>query len=499
MSTPLEQVDEFIQGNEDSQVGVGKYLLIDVPDYNHGASSGDVDVNGIPKPTNKMRTFLRMGSSPADWAQDPGADLVKLAYQVGPTGKEPLAEKPATGFLSTVGSEEFPDVYPLFIDDQRERGVGNENPAGANGHGMTPADRVKESENFLTRGGWRDHTEGNRISTTRGDKVEVVHGNYKLIVMGRQMDPDQGSGWEATGNHIQDFASGTMPGASVTLTWIPEAYNDGVWLLQNSTENVYQYSRNAGNFKTENWGDLLETYTGSENPIRVGVGEQDGTQGHPHEHVIPPSRMPATAMPTTSSEGLPRGNPRIIEKTWAISIENSTGSAAWRIPQIEESTWAVSMNEVTDIETIVSRTRAGSMVDTTIAGAIVETTIAGMSVSTHIGPVIDTFVGLRLGVEVAGVVEVSGPFKVELSLVYSGSFHNFKDEMAILETTVTGIRTDLTTTNTEVAGVKSSVATTNTDLAATKTDLNTARTTLAAQQTQINTLYNVLSGAVMLG
>jgi len=33
---------------------------------------------------------------------------------------------------------------------------------------------------------WRDHTDGNRITTTGGDKVEVIGGNYFLVVRGRQ-------------------------------------------------------------------------------------------------------------------------------------------------------------------------------------------------------------------------------------------------------------------------------------------------------------------------
>lgn len=50
------------------------------------------------------------------------------------------------------------------------------------------------------RGGWRDHTDGNRITTVRGDRVDVVVGNYKRVVFGRN---DVGpSSWEASGGHI---------------------------------------------------------------------------------------------------------------------------------------------------------------------------------------------------------------------------------------------------------------------------------------------------------
>ena len=67
--------------------------------------------------------------------------------------------------------------------------------------------------------------------------------------------------------------SGTMPGASYYLEWIDDdrSYNPtdgqkGVWLLVNTTETVYEYARNAGNFREEVWGDVNETYIGSENP-----------------------------------------------------------------------------------------------------------------------------------------------------------------------------------------------------------------------------------------
>ena len=88
------------------------------------------------------------------------------------------------------------------------------------GNKLTMAQRQAESARLYSRGGWRDHSDGNRISTTYGDKVEVIRGNYKMIVMGRQDDTSQATGWEAGGSHIQDFAPGTMPGASYWLEWI---------------------------------------------------------------------------------------------------------------------------------------------------------------------------------------------------------------------------------------------------------------------------------------
>jgi hypothetical protein len=133
------------------------------------------------------------------------------------------------------------------------------------------------------------------------------------------------------------------------------------------------------------------------------------------------------------------------------------------------------------------------------AGAIVDTTIAGMNVSTSIGPVIDTFVGLRLGIEVAGVVEVSGPFKVELSLVYSGSFHNFKDEMKVMENNITGVKNDLTTANNEITATKNEINTVKTDLTATTTEVNANKTAISRLQMQMGGIKADAFNVIFLG
>jgi hypothetical protein len=153
-----------------------------------------------------------------------------------------------------------------------------------------------------------------------------------------------------------------------------------------------------------------------------------------------------------SSKGIPRGNPHIIEKTWASKIESYTGTSAWRIPSIHEETWAESMSDKTDCsgkitsstkaqdtdETthvegtasasttagiiaentnaglITENTNAGLMASATNAGAIFESTIAGAHVEFHggllhssieLGGVIDLFVGLKLDIDVSGTWE----------------------------------------------------------------------------------------------
>ncbi|EYF08873.1 hypothetical protein [Chondromyces apiculatus] len=412
-------------GNDDVKVQ-GKYLLLEVPDF---------DPND---PEDNRTSYIRLGKTNTNWQNEGGATLALMSYLAGAAGREgleALSAKHPNGqsfdvvelFESKSGTDEavkaiaeaidgpIEEVNLPFIDDNRRRGTGNVSPVGPPGHGLDPAGRAAVSADLHARCGWRDHCDGNRITTTYGDKVEVVWGNYKMIVMGRQWDPGQAMGWEASGNNVQDYAGATMPGASVTVEWIATAYNPaasdvfkpgeefpgGAWLLQNSTENVWQYSRNAGNFKEENWGDLWETYVGSENPTRISTKLTDGTEGHPTEHTTP--KLPPGAnwkketnvpMPVVPGVGLPRGNPHIIEKTWAIKMEAYTGSKKWRIPEMHEETWAETTSEVVDVSgdtssettvggTIKERTSAEAMDShTNVSGGVAEMTNIGGAIST---------------------------------------------------------------------------------------------------------------------
>jgi len=403
-----------------------KYLLISVPDF-------APDPSGAVAPTDRkgqmMTSYLRLGVPKV--GDDIGDELIQHAYDVGVVG--------FTGELTVPALTSGPDekVVTVFVDDERNRGDGTIEPLVAAGHGMTQEERYRRhTQHLKSRGGWRDHSDGNRISTTYGDKIEVIRGNYKLVVMGRQDDPGQSQGHEWSGNHVQDWGQGTMPGASVTLEWIQdgyvatppietaaavaadpakgieaapaEYYRGGAWLLINSTERVYQYSRNAGNFRQQQWGQKLETYVGSENPERIGTTDGAGYGGHPtkadhrsYHKVLDDNDLADKLSP--SSVGLPRGNPHIIEKTWATRIDTYTGTSGHRIPTIYEETWATTVDSKEDITTktetstvgthtstsnvttLTETTNVGTQVSTTFAGAIVDTTFVGIKNETTIG------------------------------------------------------------------------------------------------------------------
>jgi hypothetical protein len=426
----------------------GSYMLVKVPDYTDGLFEKRQDASGdLVSEQATMTSYLRLGSF--DWTKEsePAKELLRVIPQAGSPGDPRRGDDalyPAFDFSTINSFDDFPGVKALidnkdlskignreafFLDDVRTRAADLTTDPG---HGLTIAQRVRESARLYTRGGWRDHSDGNRISTTYGDKVEVVRGNYKMIVLGRQDDPGEAMGWEVGGSHIQDYAPGTMPGASMFLEWVPDYSiasgpdaRSGVWLLVNTTENVYEYARKAGNFREETWGDVHEAYIGSENPPDGTVnteGAWKGTDATPptglrawagSEGHHPPERLPGlkydlprdqlnriTPAWEHDNKDVVRSNPHIIEKTWARRIDSWTGSSACPVPYISEKTFADEINATTGSETervnkISEETWAEEVIEktnvlktvtsiTNVAGNITETTTAGTIVG-HTG------------------------------------------------------------------------------------------------------------------
>jgi len=286
-------------GQKEGKNVSGKYILIEAPNFNNASSE-----------TEAMSSYLRLGvvKDPAI-AANPGA----------PKGS----------------GEDLAARITSFIDDTRVR-------EGCPDY-LSPAVRQAETARLHTKGGWRDHSDGNRVTTTRGDKVEVIKGNYRMVVLGRQEDE---AGWDVSGGHVAESGI-TFDGAS-SIEYTTVDYG-GTWVVVENTVKGHVHTAYHGKVFDYYCGEIVESITGSETP--------DGTQP----------------------------NPVVTEKTWAESISSYTGSAAFVIPSITSETWAeimvdkttaTSMTSESTIMTMTSTTTAQTITDTTTATAITSTTTA---------------------------------------------------------------------------------------------------------------------------
>ncbi|WP_437679786.1 hypothetical protein [Sorangium sp. So ce131] len=338
----------------------GKFALLEVPDLNGGQPS-----------------YLRLGTA-APLGESPGDDL---------------AERIQT-----------------FIDDERKRdGCPDFVPV---------AERKAETAKLHTKGGWRDHSDGNRISTTQGDKIEVIQGNYRMLVLCRG---ERQAGWDVSGGHITEVSE--TFGGGTTIEWVQDY--GGTWKVVETTVK--------GEVQTTFHGDVTDYYYGK---IKYS---QTGTDTFPTLNVIDDYLDDTNP---SKPQAIPTENPEILERTWAKSIESYTGSETLPVPTIKDVTWADTMESEThaksmsdktfvkgastsetEAESITSSTKVeGTMKDTTDAGRIESSTTADKIVSvTHaetedemygnansftLGNSLTTVVGVESTINVGVVTEV---------------------------------------------------------------------------------------------
>ncbi len=321
-------------------VGVGgKYILIEAPNFNNAAQEATA-----------MSSYLRLGA-----VKDPA-----------------IAANPSAPKAS---GEDLAALVTTFIDDDRVRdGCPQFIPV---------ADRKAETAKLHTKGGWRDHSDGNRITTTRGDKVEVIQGNYRMLIRGRQ---DHDSGFESSGGHVSE--SGITFAGSSEIRWVDNY--DGTWRVVEETVK----------------GDVFTTYQGDTHDVYYG-NLKDSVTG-------------------TESPALGKENPVITDRTWAKSITSYTGSAALPVPLLADETWAdlieskttaTTMRDTTECGAMESSTRATSMTSSTTVTSMVDTTTAASMTSTTLCPaIVDTTIGNTVSTIVGSETEIVSGTVTELTI-----------------------------------------------------------------------------------
>ena len=222
---------------------------------------------------------------------------------------------------------------------------------------------------LLTRGGWREHTDGNRITTTRGDRVEVIGGNYKMVVLGRVFSRAASNGWgqsywESSGGHNKDGTN--TPGEVTSIVWkaseseCKDTYS-ATWKVYDETIKGKVCSRYTGNTYDYDECDLIVETIGS--PDSVGV-TASAAPAIPSADVADAQQQtnPEAGWVMSASPARKKINPDITETTKATSMEDEIHANQ-------------SIGAFIDEDEVI---RTSKVENTTVTGSITSNTFAGV-------------------------------------------------------------------------------------------------------------------------
>jgi hypothetical protein len=360
---PSQNQDPYVTKGEHNDY---KYLMLKVPDY-EGTRDG----------SDKKVSYLRMGANPRpqDNVTEEGSSLVDKAKNAIRNGKQ-----------------------SWFIDDTRDRGDGE---AGIDA-------RHQVSNQLVAKCGWRDHSDGNRISTTGGDKIEVIRGNYKLLVLGRQDSADDAVMFDASGGLLQD--DDIAPGAISSIKWVQD--QGGTWKVQEETEKGDVKIVFHGQVEEHFYGPLIKTVIGSADEATISFESEKAN--------------PAT-----------KQRPEIQEDTYASKIRRytriGTSPRFADADLFENSTTNVpgdnSVLEIIDCQgTLETRIVASTIKDRrgqALHGCAYENEVYGTTNENWYGHFFETFVGAMESLRLAGFSMELNAALVAMEIFVAKSFQIF--------------------------------------------------------------------------
>jgi len=330
-----------------------RHLLLKVPDYEHTGSPATRTLEPATwSPNTSMKnTFITLGDADAYMAgsdSKDGNDLLADQYSfgddtryrgtgstagdVGGTFSMAFATPPSETATRTAGAYSKPGATTALYTTRLNEATA-ENPQTD----FTNLN-IKATADIPSYVGWRDHTDGHRITTTRGDKVEVIGGNYKLVSLGR------GTGvasYEMSGGIISD--SMEPPGNVTSVTWrtCPTAANSKKgWKWVEQTEFGHVVERYHGTMREEFFGDKLISVVGSSDERKV---KTDGTNrvAADSDGEDEVGITDGWAQPTkwdrsgAQADTFELSRPEIYESTWAKSV--NTYSKVYETVKNEET------------------------------------------------------------------------------------------------------------------------------------------------------------------
>lgn len=474
MSTDPDSFESAADTTDDD--GTFKYYQIAVPQFTFNEVGDDTTHTQKEGSHAAGNSFIRLGCFPdvANPSTGPVGfqNSLDLANIVGKKDAIVAAESGQDVSPATYNGD--PNYLLGFADDTRYR------------TDTVPwKDRQKETLQLLTKGGWWDHSDGNRVSTTKGDKIEIIQGNYKMIVLGRQQDLSDPAKLAANGL-IRDVSGGMVEenGPSPThciktIEWTQE--EGGTW-------SVYQ-NNGIGNVYSSFYGDVGDVFFGQHKESWTGIAPKGFSTSEFYKNSL---RQHAVA-------GYPKlkEDPEIEEYTWAKSITSYTGSSQKSVPSISEHTYADVIDGETHAQRVKSETYANAVTNFTSAASINDIQLALEKFS---------FTG-------ATQWNIAFPWIFELFLGVKWSlgidrleFHNFhnvvnaqKTDAAAINDQFTALRNSLTNAHNGITDLATDIVNVDSRVTNETTQLHAALTQLDGEAVKIGGTYEVLFAEINEG
>jgi len=310
----------------------------------------------------------------------------------------------------------------------------------ANGVKAAASGPLPLTAELVSRGGYRDHTDGNRISTTRGDRVDWVQGNYRRVVFGRATNTVAGkisqSTWESSGGH--NHASTSTPGEVKSISWVTDgAYRD-TWKVIAKTESGNEIARYSGKVVSNYYGPSKRSVTGKWTSNDNPAYPADVTFTGSDYPVIDKETHAAAITSTTgitTSRSRTTAKDKIESTTLARLRTDEVGQSSSRVARIKDHLAASTLTQQEFYLVKFAHSRGGSA--TTGFGNSLALNVSAVSFSLGVGVSLSATIGnFVFGVTVARSLEVF--FGLEIGAVIGGeiSFNLIKRKLEVNGTEV---------------------------------------------------------------
>jgi len=437
-----------------------KYAQLVVPNFKFETTSTSTTSSN----STAGSSFLRLGSFPGLTSSDLSGftNSVALAKLVGDVSSNSVYTGTTEDSTSTSGDGVFTsDPYKGdedgilgFADDTRIRNDASETILHVNGSTTenSVANRKDETKKLLTKGGWWDHSDGNRISTTAGDKVEVIQGNYKLVVLGRRAASDTDDA------QVVDISGGYQ--FTKTYEYLAK---EKVWATFEESSTKHATSISSGKSVTYFTGDLRKLVIGE---------DPDGLE---------------VFKPKSWLKGPSSGqDPEVISKTWAKKIESYTGSLNKPVPHIFSITYAHAKEDIQiGSSNVAVKTLVGDNTSVTVCGVNVSTTSCLLDITIKTMPV-------ALSVSAVGQ-------NFEAKFGYNLGLHSATTGVFWQKTEVKAAEVDVGALANQVYSSIVKLTNQQANLSNTVTELSTKQTRMAGSMSNLAVDMNHLANLVIFG